>query len=186
MDNIYLGWASQVVLVEKNPPAKAGDIRDARLIPGSGRSPREGNGYPLKIRSILAWRIILCSPWGHEESDMTERLSLSPVGQFLLSCLSRFASWELVLAFLLLKCENCQFFPVQEANYWVGFPRICLYRNVGTSHLQLMSLQLFPALWGKQWSLSLGSLWALGSGEDCIFGTLFGETPAKSYKSYWL
>ena len=25
MDNIYLGWASQVVLVEKNPPAKAGD-----------------------------------------------------------------------------------------------------------------------------------------------------------------
>ena len=116
---------------------------------------------------------------------MTEWLSLSPVGQFLVSCLSHFASWELVLAFLLLKCENCQFFPVQEANYWVGFPRICLYRNVGTPHLQLMSLQLFPALWGKQWSLSLGSLWALGSGEDCIFGTLFGETPAKSYKSYW-
>ena len=47
MDNIYLGWASQVVLVKKNPPAKAGDIRGAGLIPGLGRFPGEGNGYPL-------------------------------------------------------------------------------------------------------------------------------------------
>ena len=30
--------------VVKNPPANAGD---AGLIPGSGRSPREGNGIPL-------------------------------------------------------------------------------------------------------------------------------------------
>ena len=26
----------------------AGDIRDAGSIPGSGRSPKEGNGYPLQ------------------------------------------------------------------------------------------------------------------------------------------
>ena len=39
--------ASQVVLVVKNPPAKAGDLRDDGLIPGPGRSPGEGNGYPL-------------------------------------------------------------------------------------------------------------------------------------------
>ena len=32
-------WASQVALVVKNLPAKAGDVRDAGLIPGSGRSP---------------------------------------------------------------------------------------------------------------------------------------------------
>ena len=30
---------SQVVLVLKNAPANAGDIRDVGLIPGSGRSP---------------------------------------------------------------------------------------------------------------------------------------------------
>ena len=30
--------ASQVLLVVKNPPASAGDIRDVGLIPGSGRS----------------------------------------------------------------------------------------------------------------------------------------------------
>ena len=31
--------AFQVVLVVKNPPANAEDIRDIGLIPGSGRSP---------------------------------------------------------------------------------------------------------------------------------------------------
>ena len=40
-------WAPQVALVVKNPPANAGDIRDMGLIPGSGRSPGEGNGHPL-------------------------------------------------------------------------------------------------------------------------------------------
>ena len=38
-------WASQVVLVVKNPPANSGDIRDS--IPGSGRSPGGGHGNPL-------------------------------------------------------------------------------------------------------------------------------------------
>ena len=48
---LYSG-ASQVALVVKNPPADAGDIRDAGLIPESGRSPGEGNGYPLKYSRL--------------------------------------------------------------------------------------------------------------------------------------
>ena len=36
--------ASLVVLVVKNLPAKAGDIRNADSIPGSGKSPGVGNG----------------------------------------------------------------------------------------------------------------------------------------------
>ena len=44
--------------VVKNPPANAGD---ASLIPGSGRSPAEGNGYPLQYSCLenpmdRAWR----------------------------------------------------------------------------------------------------------------------------------
>ena len=35
---------SQVVLVVKNPPANAGDMRDAGLITGLGRSLEGGNG----------------------------------------------------------------------------------------------------------------------------------------------
>ena len=37
-----------MVLVVKNPPANAGDIRDAGSTPGPGRSSGEGNGSPLQ------------------------------------------------------------------------------------------------------------------------------------------
>ena len=40
--------ASQVVLVIKNPPADAGDEKDASSIPESGRSARGGHGYPVQ------------------------------------------------------------------------------------------------------------------------------------------
>ena len=46
--------ASQVALVVKNPPACAGDVRDAGSIPGSRRSPEE---EMATHSSILAWRI---------------------------------------------------------------------------------------------------------------------------------
>ena len=39
--------ASQVALVVKNPPANEGDIRDAGLTPGSGKSPGGGHRNPL-------------------------------------------------------------------------------------------------------------------------------------------
>ena len=42
-----LHGASQVALVVKNLPANAGDVRDAGLIPGLGRSPAGGYGNPL-------------------------------------------------------------------------------------------------------------------------------------------
>ena len=36
----------------KNLPASTGDIRDSGSIPGSGRSPREGNGNPLQYSCL--------------------------------------------------------------------------------------------------------------------------------------
>ena len=36
----------------KNLPANAGDIRDAGLIPGSGRSPGGGHGNPLQYSCL--------------------------------------------------------------------------------------------------------------------------------------
>ena len=50
------------MLVAKNPPANAGDVG---LIPGSGRSPGEGNGNSLQYSSLEnpmdrgAWRAIV-------------------------------------------------------------------------------------------------------------------------------
>ena len=39
--------ASHVAPVATNPPANAGDVGDMGSIPGSGRSPGEGNSNPL-------------------------------------------------------------------------------------------------------------------------------------------
>ena len=67
---------SQVVLVVKNPPANAGDMRDVGSIPGLGRSPGGGHGNPSQYsclenphgqRSLAGY-----SPWGCKESDMTD------------------------------------------------------------------------------------------------------------------
>ena len=35
-----------------NPSVSAGDARDESLIPGSGRSPGEGNGNPLQYSCL--------------------------------------------------------------------------------------------------------------------------------------
>ena len=49
----------QVALVVKNPPANAGDIRDAGSIPGSGRSPGGRRGYTLRPREFHGQRSLL-------------------------------------------------------------------------------------------------------------------------------
>ena len=43
---------SQVVLVVKNLPANAGDVRDMGSIPGSGRFPEGGHGNPLQYSCL--------------------------------------------------------------------------------------------------------------------------------------
>ena len=44
-------------------------------IPGSGRSPGEGNGNPLQCSCLGKRCLASYTPWGHKESDTTERLS---------------------------------------------------------------------------------------------------------------
>ena len=58
--------ASQVALVVKNPPANAGDIRDAGSIQGCGRSPGEGHSNSPTTVFLLgethgrgAWQVIV-------------------------------------------------------------------------------------------------------------------------------
>ena len=41
-----------MVLVVKNPPLNAGDVRDAALTPGFGRYPGEVHGNPLQYSCL--------------------------------------------------------------------------------------------------------------------------------------
>ena len=64
-----------MVSVVKNPPAKAGDIKDTGSIPGLGRCPGEGNGNPLQnscLENRMEGSLKGYCPCGHKESDMTE------------------------------------------------------------------------------------------------------------------
>ena len=71
----------------KNPPTNVGDVADTGSVPGSGRSPGGGNSNLLlgegrreRLPTPVFWPgefHELYSPWGHKESDMTERRSLS-------------------------------------------------------------------------------------------------------------
>ena len=50
---------------------------DPGSIPGSGKSPRKGNGKPLQYscleNSMHRWLYPWYSPWGHKESDPNEQ-----------------------------------------------------------------------------------------------------------------
>ena len=74
--NILDSGAFQVALVEKNPPASAGDVRDVGSVSGLGRSPEGGHSNPLQYSCLEnlvdggAWRAT--NPWGCKESDTTK------------------------------------------------------------------------------------------------------------------
>ena len=68
--------ASQVVLVIKNPPANAGDIRDTGLFLGLGRAPWGRAWEPIPIfllgESHGQRRLAGCRSQGRTELDITE------------------------------------------------------------------------------------------------------------------
>ena len=47
-----MNWASQVALMVKNLPAKAGNKTDVGLIPGPGRFPGGEHGNPLQYSCL--------------------------------------------------------------------------------------------------------------------------------------
>ena len=65
--------------VVKNSPAHAGEAKDVGSIPGSGRSPEEGNGNPLQysyLENPMCWSFNGPEPGGPE----SERKRLIPPG----------------------------------------------------------------------------------------------------------
>src|SRR5574338_653572 len=69
--------ASLVAQIIKNPPA----MQERSSNPGSGRSPGEGNGYPLQSscpeNSLDRGPWWATSPWGHKKSDTIKQITLS-------------------------------------------------------------------------------------------------------------
>ena len=83
--NIYNnGWASQAVLVVKNPPANTGDLRDSGLSLLSLETFRDSEEEDMATHSSIlvcripmdrgAWRVTVLG--GHKESDRLQQLSM--------------------------------------------------------------------------------------------------------------
>ena len=75
----------------KEPACNAGDLG---LIPGSGRTPGEGNGYPLQyscLEDSMDRRVWQVTVQEVTESDTTERLSL---GQKQLCTFTSLPLWD--------------------------------------------------------------------------------------------
>ena len=75
--SVSLGFQTWLWLTGNESACQVGDTGDVGSIPGSGRYPGEGNGCQLQYsfpgeshgqRSPAG-----CSPWGHKESDTTEK-----------------------------------------------------------------------------------------------------------------
>ena len=74
---------SEQTEIQNKPPKRSQSvniqINKNKIMPGSGRSPGEGNGNPLQYSCLEnpmdrgAWQTTC--PWGHKESDLTEQLT---------------------------------------------------------------------------------------------------------------
>ena len=77
----YARASQHMMLMVKNPPANAGDQRDAGSIPGWERAPGEGNGNPLRYsclenpmeEELAVLRSIGSQGFGHTQSDFAHR-----------------------------------------------------------------------------------------------------------------
>ena len=84
------------ILCDSFPDVKesACNVGDLGSIPGLGRSPREGKGYPLQYSGL---ENSMFSPWDLKEPDTTERLSLQSLWLHL--CFPTYLSMYLYIHF---------------------------------------------------------------------------------------
>ena len=124
-------WASQVVLVVKNPPANAGDKRNAGSIPGSERFAQGGNGNPLQYLCLEnpmdggAWQAIV---HGVTESQTRLQWLSMPIDAVYVPC-SKLYDFKLLVwgenyieSATLLWFESLKFYPPRKSYPNTDFP----------------------------------------------------------------
>ena len=127
-------------------------VGDLGLVPGLGRSPGEGNSYPLQYSGEVHG---LYSPWGCKESDTTEWLSLAYVTNCFSLSAFNILSPSLVFALLITVCLDEDLFGIIlfgtlcAAWTWmsVSFPRLGKFSVIISSNISLplpLSLE-FPS-----------------------------------------
>ena len=128
---------------------------DPGLNPGSGRSPGEGKGNSLQYSCLENFMDRGYSPWGHKESDTTERLTLSLQQEVftkfrLKNTAASVSSWSLHLLFT--------HFMEPAFMLWATLWRNPLTRKRGrclANKQWVMEDYQQPSEWAWKWILSL-------------------------------
>ena len=130
ISKIYRSFAGAAI---KNLPANAGDVRDAGLIPGSGRSPGEGHDNPLQYSCLESpmdrgtWRATV-----HRVTKSQTQLKW--LGMHARKVYGRL--WPLGLKYKIMGCSNPFFREIQnhnsKHNYFFSFIVISTSTSVNT------------------------------------------------------
>ena len=86
-------WASQVLLVVKNPPANARDAKDAGSVSGLGRYPAIGKGNPLQY-SCLENFMDRGALWATVQGVLQSRIQLHTAHSTVVGKLREVGNWE--------------------------------------------------------------------------------------------
>ena len=116
---------ARVAVVVKNPPAKAGDTREAGSVPGLGRSPGGGKGNPFLPGKSHRQSLVGYSPWGHSirceraHSTHTHKHTHTHAGvlYMLAFSLSETASSPLLCSFQILNTPSLSPTVAEYLNY---------------------------------------------------------------------
>ena len=130
-------------------------VKNPGLISGLGRSPGEGNGYQLQYSFLEnpmnrgAWQAY--SPWGHKDSDMTERLTL-PLRYFR-SNLGITLDWRLCFRALIL---GERYALVSVSKTGVGFSKFQIRTH---EPVIVLGFSGSPSLWNISVFSCMGTEW---------------------------
>ena len=153
--SIIWSGALSTQMAKKNPPANAGDARDAALIPGLGRSPGVGNSSPLQLFLRIHGQK---SPMGYTVHGVTRiRHDLATNNKSKEKIRCKLPSWQLFSS-LSLPPVPAQSYkdskakdPLSSTQLWAGIQAPALTGLVWVSAALASSADIpfFPSHWGQ-------------------------------------
>ena len=122
----------------KNLPAHPGDVEDAGSVPGSGRSPGEGNGNPLQYSCLGnppdrgAWQAITVHGVAKSQTRLSTRTHTSRKNRVALQPFKLYCKWRA------LTSDN-RFSPLPTLKFSIAFLQLVSGLRPGLSPFSLLS-----------------------------------------------
>ena len=144
------------------------NVQDVGSIPGLGRSPGEGSGYPLQYSGL--GNPMDC-PWGHKKSDTTEWLSFTTTDlttdktlqlnfQIVFQSMHLFNNsiLSVIYIYFLRECHSLLELPHPSISYMLLFLPNCHLLICSSPMLcTVLCLNCFMGIWISYWWSDLGS-----------------------------